>query len=155
MTAGCSQSVGALAESKQGMTDNETGRTDGFASSKPPAAPSSMGHEPFQACASQRSTRSFDQESPSSMDTRSTNSHSQDRRETAGWEQQGAERDPKRASIKRKRSDTSAVEAPIDNSQQPDAHAGISDIRKERLIGKGEIPGTFPGENCCHLLPSF
>ncbi|KAJ8442624.1 hypothetical protein Cgig2_008400 [Carnegiea gigantea] len=143
--AGCSQSVGAFAESKPGMSDNETSRTDGFASSKPPAAPSSMGHDPFQGCASQRSTRSFDQESPSSMDTRSTNSHSQDRRETAGWEQQGAERDPKRASIKRKMSDTPAVEAQIDNSQQPDVHTGISDIRKERLSGKGEIPGTFPG----------
>lgn len=143
--AGCSQSVGAFAESKPGISDNETSRTDGFASSKPPAAPSSMGHDPFQGCASQRSTRSFDQESPSSMDTRSTNSHSQDRREAAGWEQQGAERDPKRASTKRKRSDTSAVEAQIDNSQQPDVHTGISDIRKERLIGKVEIPGTFPG----------
>lgn len=143
--AGCSQPVGAFADSKSGMTENDTSRTDGFTSGRPPAAPSSTGHDPFQGCTSQRSTRSFDQESPSSMDTRSANSQSQDRRETAGWEQQGSERDPKRASIKRKRPETSGVEPQVDSSQQPDAHTGVPDMRKERFIDKGEMPGTFPG----------
>ncbi|XP_021727762.1 chromatin structure-remodeling complex protein SYD-like isoform X8 [Chenopodium quinoa] len=143
-SAGCSQSAGVVADSKSGMIENETTRPDGFSSGKPPAVPSSIGNDPFQGPVSQRSAMSFDHESPSSIDTRSTNSYSQDRREPPGWEQQGIQKDPKRANIKRKRTDSSGIEIQEDISQQLDSHSGMPDMRKERLAGKSEAGGTLP-----------
>ncbi|XP_021774078.1 chromatin structure-remodeling complex protein SYD-like isoform X3 [Chenopodium quinoa] len=143
-SAGCSQSAGVVADSKSGMIENDTTRPDGFSSGRPPAVPSSIGNDPFQGPVSQRSAMSFDHESPSSIDTRSTNSYSQDRREPPGWEQQGMQKDPKRANIKRKRTDSSGIEIQEDISQQLDSYSGMSDIRKERLSGKSEAGGTLP-----------
>ncbi|XP_021862250.2 chromatin structure-remodeling complex protein SYD isoform X5 [Spinacia oleracea] len=142
--AGCSQSVGVATDSKSGMIENDTTRPDGFSSGRPPAVPSSIGNDPFQGQVSQRSAMSFDHESPSSIDTRSTNSHSQDRREPPVWEQQGMQKDTKRANIKRKRTDSSGIETQDDISQQLDSYSGMPDIRKERLIGKSEAGGTLP-----------
>lgn len=145
--AGCSQSVGVATDSKSGMIENDTTRPDGFSSGRPPAVPSSIGNDPFQGQVSQRSAMSFDHESPSSIDTRSTNSHSQDRREPPVWEQQGMQKDTKRANIKRKRTDSSGIETQDDISQQLDSYSGMPDIRKERLIGKSEAGGTLPGDS--------
>ncbi|XP_074271286.1 chromatin structure-remodeling complex protein SYD-like [Silene latifolia] len=134
-----------ISDPKSGMTNNETTKTDGFGSCRPPTAPNSLGPDLFQGSGSQRSGRSFDHESPSSIDTKSTNSHSQDRRETASWEQQGAQKNSKRASVKRKKSDSSAMEPLDDSIQQPDSHNTVPEVKKERLTSKVEMPGSFPG----------
>lgn len=144
--AGCSQSV-VVTESKSSMVENDTTRLDGFSSGRPPTVPSSIGNDPFPGSVSQRSAMSFDHESPSSMDTRSTNSYSQDRREPPGWEQQGMQKDTKRANIKRKRTDSSGTEAQDDTSQPLDSYSGMPDTRKERLTVKSEAGGTLPGES--------
>ncbi|XP_019102916.2 uncharacterized protein LOC104883506 isoform X5 [Beta vulgaris subsp. vulgaris] len=144
--AGCSQSVRVVIDSKSGMAENDTTRPDGFSSGRPPVVSTSIGNDPFQGSVSQRSAMSFDHESPSSMDTRSTNSFPQDRREP-GWEQQPIQKDHKRASIKRKRADSSGITIPDDTTHQPDTHSGMPDLRKERLTGKSEAGGTLPVEN--------
>lgn len=127
------------------MAENDTTRPDGFSSGRPPVVSTSIGNDPFQGSVSQRSAMSFDHESPSSMDTRSTNSFPQDRREP-GWEQQPIQKDHKRASIKRKRADSSGITIPDDTTHQPDTHSGMPDLRKERLTGKSEAGGTLPGK---------
>ncbi|KAK9757316.1 hypothetical protein RND81_01G155700 [Saponaria officinalis] len=141
---GSSQTVPAT-DSKSSMAGNDSTRTDGLGSCRPSAAPNSIGHDLFQGSVSQRSVRSFDHESPSSIDTKSTNSHSQDRRETASWEQQGAQKNPSRASVKRKKSVSSAVEPPDDSIQLPDSYSTVPDLKKERLTSKVEMPEKFPG----------
>lgn len=156
---GCLQSGGVVTDSKSGMIESDTTRPDGFNSGRPPAVPSSIGNDPFHGSVPQRSARSFDHESPSSMETRSTNSNSQDRREMPGWEQQGMQRDPMKANSKRKRTDSSGVETQDDISQQLDFYSGMPDVRKERLTGKSEAGGTVPGESsqlwplCYKLFP--
>ncbi|CAO2821939.1 unnamed protein product, partial [Amaranthus hypochondriacus] len=139
-SAGCSQSLGAVTDSKTGMIENDTTKAGGFASGWPPTT-SNTGNDVFQGSKSQRSAMSFDHESPSSMDTRSTNSFSQDRREPPGWDQQGIQKDPKRINIKRKRNDSFGLEGPDDITQKPESHSGMPDLRNERSIG-----GTFPAD---------
>ncbi|XP_057546267.1 chromatin structure-remodeling complex protein SYD-like isoform X3 [Amaranthus tricolor] len=139
-SAGCSQSLGVVTDSKTGMIENDTTKAGGFSSGWPPTT-SNTGNDAFQGSISQRSAMSFDHESPSSMDTRSTNSFSQDRREAPGWEQQGIQKDSKRINIKRKRNDSSGLEGPDDITQKPESHSGMPDLRKERSTG-----GTFPAD---------
>ena len=123
------------------MIENDTTKAGSFSSGWPPTT-SNTGNDAFQGSISQRSAMSFDHESPSSMDTRSTNSFSQDRREAPGWEQQGIQKDSKRINIKRKRNDSSGLEGPDDITQKPESHSGMPDLRKERSTG-----GTFPGND--------
>ncbi|KAH9616595.1 hypothetical protein KSS87_012227, partial [Heliosperma pusillum] len=141
--AGSSQAL-PISDPKSSMTENDSTKADGFGSCRPPAAPNSLGPDLFPGSGSQRSGRSFDHESPSSIDTKSTNSHSQDRRETASWDQQGAQKNSKRAGVKRKKSDSSAMEPPDDTIQQSDSHNTLPEVKKERLTGKVEMSGSFP-----------
>ncbi|GMH18794.1 hypothetical protein Nepgr_020635 [Nepenthes gracilis] len=145
-SSGFSQAVGIPKETKLGLMENDGARTDAFSCSRPPAGPSNVGHDLYQGSVSHRNTRSFDHESPSSLDTRSANSNSHERRETASWEQQANQKEAKRTVIKRKRADSSpAMESHMSNSQQPDAHGIEADVRHGKLINKGEFSGSFPG----------
>ncbi|GAB4851223.1 hypothetical protein Ancab_030519 [Ancistrocladus abbreviatus] len=141
-SGGCSQAVGVAKDSRSGLMENDANRTDAFSAGKPPAGPSCIGHDTYQGSASHRSAKSFDHESPSSLDTRSANSHSHERHETASWEQ----KETKRTTVKRKRSDSSsAMEPHMGSSQQLDAHGMVADMRQGKLINKVELPASFPG----------
>ncbi|KAL9247556.1 hypothetical protein vseg_020976 [Gypsophila vaccaria] len=139
---GSSQTL-PVTDSKLVMPGNDSTRTDGVGSYRPSAAPNSLGHDLFQGPVSQRSGRSFDHESPSSIDTKSTNS--QDRRETANREQQSAQKNLNRPGVKRKKSDPSAIEPPVDSIQQSDSYNTVPDMKKERLTSKVEMPEKNPG----------
>lgn len=91
---------------------------DPFTSGRPPIAPTGGAPDYYQGSVAQKSSQSFDQESPSSLDSRSANSQSQDRRDTANWDkQQVNQKDGKKATAKRKRGGTSSpVELHADSS---------------------------------------
>lgn len=108
-----------------------------FASGRPPAGPSSTAHHYYQGSGSHRTSQSFDHESPSSLDTRSANSQSQERGE--GMNQ----KDGKKAITKRKRGDSSQAHEPnIDHSQQVDGHNPVVNQRKGK-VNKVESSGGF------------
>ncbi|KAJ4968716.1 hypothetical protein NE237_015417 [Protea cynaroides] len=138
---GSSQGIGVLKESKAFFPENEIGRPEAIVPNRPPAGPSraeNVGHDAYQGSASQRSSKSFDHGSPSSLDTRSANS--QERRDTAKPDKQGRQKDTKKASAKRKRADsTSATEAHNSNPQQLDSPSIGSNTTK----GKGDAQGSF------------
>ncbi|CAI0627012.1 unnamed protein product [Linum tenue] len=95
------------------MADNEVSKVDSLVTNKLPVAPGSTVHDVYQG--------SGDHESPSSLDTRSANSQSQDR--------VGNQKDGKKAT-KRKRGDSSLPSEPhIVDSQHVDAHSAV-DLRK-------------------------
>ncbi|XP_061976129.1 chromatin structure-remodeling complex protein SYD-like isoform X4 [Populus nigra] len=139
---GSSQAVGVGKDSKAGLAENEISKVDPYASSRPPAGPSSAGHDYYQGSGTQRSSQSFDHESPSSLDTRSANSQSQER---------GAnQKDSKKAVAKRKRGDSSLhLEMHVDNPQQLDPRNTIVNPRKGKM-NKVDSPGSYAvrgGEN--------
>ncbi|KAL9390526.1 hypothetical protein Peur_019131 [Populus x canadensis] len=132
---GSSQAVGVGKDSKAGLAENEISKVDPYASSRPPAGPSSAGHDYYQGSGTQRSSQSFDHESPSSLDTRSANSQSQER---------GAnQKDGKKAVAKRKRGDSSLhLEMHVDNPQQLDPRNTIVNPRKGKM-NKVDSPGSY------------
>ncbi|KAJ6980971.1 LOW QUALITY PROTEIN: chromatin structure-remodeling complex protein SYD-like isoform X2 [Populus alba x Populus x berolinensis] len=139
---GSSLAVGVGKDSKVGLAENEISKVDPSASSRPPAGPSSAGHDYYQGSGTQRSSQSFDHESPSSLDTRSANSQSQER---------GAnQKDGKKAVAKRKRGDSSLhSEMHVDNPQQLDPRNTIVNPRKGKM-NKVDSPGSYAvrgGEN--------
>ncbi|XP_043710846.1 chromatin structure-remodeling complex protein SYD-like isoform X2 [Telopea speciosissima] len=142
---GSSQGIGVLKESKAGFPENEMGRLEAIVPNRPSADPSraeNVGHDAYQGSASQRSGKSFDHESPSSLDTRSANS--QERRDTAKPDKQGHRKDTKKAGAKRKRADsTSAIEAHNDNHQPLDRPSIDSNVMKGKLMNKGDVEGSF------------
>ncbi|KAJ6321298.1 hypothetical protein OIU77_011401 [Salix suchowensis] len=139
---GSSQAVGAGKDSKAGSAENEISKFDPFASSRPPAGPSTAGHDYYQGSGTQRSSQSLDHESPSSLDTRSANSQSQER----GVNQ----KDGKKAATKRKRGDSSShSEMHGGNPQQLNSRNTIVNPRRGKM-NKVDSPGGYPvrgGEN--------
>lgn len=124
--------VGVAKESKVGGPENEVSKTDSFTSNKPPVGPSSAGHDYHQVSGTQRSNQSFDHESPSSLDSRSANSQSQER-----------QKEVKKTTTKRKRgSSSSQLEVPYDNTQQLDVHNPGGSVRKGKM-NKVESPESF------------
>ncbi|KAA3480994.1 chromatin structure-remodeling complex protein SYD-like isoform X2 [Gossypium australe] len=97
---GSSQAVSVPKDSKAGAAQNEIPKFDPFSSSRPPVGPSIAGHEYYQGAATHRGSQSFDHGSPSSLDTRSANSQSQDK--------QMNQNDSKKGATKRKRGDSSS-----------------------------------------------
>eukprot|EP00258_Populus_trichocarpa_P047597 XP_024463616.1 chromatin structure-remodeling complex protein SYD isoform X3 [Populus trichocarpa] len=139
---GSSQAVGVGKDSKAGSAENEISKIDTFASSRPPVGPGTAGHDYYQGSGTQRSSQSFDHESPSSLDTRSANSQSQER----GVNQ----KDGKKAAAKRKRVDSSLhSEMHGDNPQQLNPRNTIVNPRRGKM-NKVDSPGGYPvrgGEN--------
>lgn len=117
-----------------GLAENEMSKIEPFASNRPPVAPSSGTPDYYQGSIAQRSSQSFDQESPSSLDSRSANSQSQDRRDTANWEKQVNQKDGKKATTKRKRGDTSSpMEPHADVPSQLDTRNTVVNTRKGKM----------------------
>ncbi|XP_021808623.1 chromatin structure-remodeling complex protein SYD isoform X1 [Prunus avium] len=155
---GSSQAVGVSKDSKTGLAENEMSNMDPFSTSRPPVGPSSTGHDYYQGSTTHRSSQSFDHESPSSLDSRSANSQSQERRDTANWDKQVNRKDGKKATTKRKRGDTSIpTEQHLDNPQHLDTRNAIANTRKGKM-NKVEPPAGFPikgGENAnFNIAPS-
>ncbi|XP_057957466.1 chromatin structure-remodeling complex protein SYD-like isoform X2 [Malania oleifera] len=137
------QAVGVTKDSKFGMAENEMTKVDSFPSGRPPVGPSSSGHDIYQGSVSHRSGKSFDHESPSSLDTRSANSQSQERREATNWEKQANQSDSKKARAKRKRADSSlASESQSDNPQQLDNRNIMGNPNKGKLMNMEPL-GSF------------
>ncbi|KAJ0092542.1 hypothetical protein Patl1_25559 [Pistacia atlantica] len=127
-----SQVVGVAKDPKMGLTENEMSKIDPFTSSRPPVGPNTAGHDYYQASGTHRSSQSFDHESPSSLDTRSANSQSQER-----------QKDGKKAATKRKRGDSSIpVESQNENPQQHDSRNPVVNARRGKM-NKVESPGGF------------
>ncbi|OMO77372.1 Glutamine-Leucine-Glutamine, QLQ [Corchorus olitorius] len=138
--AGSSQAVPK--DSKAGLSQNEMTKVEQFSSSRPPVGPSIGGHEYYQGAVTHRSSQSFDHESPSSLDTRSANSQSQDKQMNPN--------ESKKAATKRKRGDSSSsLEPNFENSQQLDSRNIVIDSRKGKM-NKAEQSGP-PNYN---LVPS-
>lgn len=140
------------------MAEDERSKIDQFGSSRPPVGPSSGGHEFYQGTGTHRSSQSFDHESPSSLDSRSANSQSQERRDTANWDKQVNKKESKKTTSKRKRGDTSVpLEPHNDNPQQLDARNTVGNPRKGKL-NKVEPFSGFSGKGGEHtnfnILPS-
>ncbi|GKU85565.1 hypothetical protein SLEP1_g222 [Rubroshorea leprosula] len=122
--AGSSQASGVTKDSKAGLAENEMSKIDAFASSRPPVGPSSVasaGQDYYQGSGTHRSSQSLDHESPSSLETRSANSQSQDKHQNEG----------KNATTKRKRADSS-LEPHIENPQL-DTHSAVVNTRKGKM----------------------
>ncbi|CAI8610581.1 unnamed protein product [Vicia faba] len=104
-----SQVVGGANDSRAGLAENEAPKMEPFATGRPPIAPTGGAPDYYQGTVAQRSNQSFDQGSPTSLDSRSANSQSQDR--------QVNQKDGKKAIPKRKRGDsTSPGEMHVDSS---------------------------------------
>lgn len=137
--AGSSQTVAIANDSKSGMPDYE--RANPQASSRPPVGPSAPGHDIYQGSVSHAGSKSFDHESPSSYDTKSANSQSQERHDPAL--DKSNQDDSKKASSKRKRTDLSSTTEPrIENSQQLDNCN--PNARKGKMANKVEPPRSLP-----------
>ncbi|KAI9115171.1 hypothetical protein K1719_014184 [Acacia pycnantha] len=131
---GPSQAVGVPKDSRVGLAEHDMSKMEPFGSNRPPVAPSSGTPDYYQGSVAQRSGQSFDQESPSSLDSRSANSLSQDRRDTANWEKQGSQKDGKKAATKRKRGDASSpVEPHVDGPSQLDSRNTVVNARKGKM----------------------
>ncbi|XP_008438779.2 chromatin structure-remodeling complex protein SYD isoform X1 [Cucumis melo] len=127
--AGSSSVVGAAKDSKMGISGSEMSKSSPLASSKPPVGPSSTDHDYYPGSATHRSGQSFDQESPSSLDSRSANSQSQEKHDSVNWDKQLNDKDGKKGSKKRKKVDTSVVEPPSDNTHQLDTRNSLVNPR--------------------------
>ncbi|XP_050373563.1 chromatin structure-remodeling complex protein SYD [Argentina anserina] len=145
---GSSQAAGVAKDT--GLADTEVSKMDPFSSSRPPVGPISTGHDYYQGSATHRSSQSFDHESPSSLDSRSANSQSQERRDTANLDKQVHQMDGKKATTKRKRGETSVpTESQPENPQNLDTIDSVVNTRKGKM-SKGELPPGFSikgGEN--------
>ncbi|RZB54805.1 Chromatin structure-remodeling complex protein SYD isoform D [Glycine soja] len=142
-----SQSVNVTKDSRVGLAENEVSKMDPFASGRPPVAPSGGAPDYYQGSVAQRSSQSFDQGSPSSLDSRSANSQSQDRRDTANWDKQVSQKDGKKATTKRKRGDTSSpVELHVDSPSQLDPRNTGVNARKGKIT-KAESSDGLPVKN--------
>lgn len=130
---GSSQVVGVSNESKPSLVENEMSKYDAFASGRQLGGSNSASQAVYQGSAT-RSNRSFDHESPSSLDSKSGNSQSHDRSETMN------QRDVK-SSAKRKRGESSfSWDQNMDNSQIFDSHGTVDD--QTRKVSKVEMPGN-------------
>uniref|UniRef100_A0A6N2MW57 Chromatin structure-remodeling complex protein SYD n=1 Tax=Salix viminalis TaxID=40686 RepID=A0A6N2MW57_SALVM len=130
---GSSQAVGVGKDSK--AAENEISKVDPSASSRPLVGPISAGHDYYQGSGTQRSSQSFDHESPSSLDTRSANSQSQERG--------GNQKDGKTAVSKRKRGDSSLhSEMHVDNPQKFDPRNTMANLRKGKM-NKVDSQGSY------------
>ncbi|XP_038899000.1 LOW QUALITY PROTEIN: chromatin structure-remodeling complex protein SYD [Benincasa hispida] len=127
--AGSSSVVGTAKDSKMGISGNEMSKSGALASSKPPVGPSSTDHDYYPGSATHRSGQSFDQESPSSLDSRSANSQSQEKHDSVNWDKQLNDKDGKKGSKKRKKVDTSVVDPPSDNTHQLDTRNSLVNPR--------------------------
>ncbi|KAI8526239.1 hypothetical protein RHMOL_Rhmol13G0293200 [Rhododendron molle] len=137
--AGSSQTAAMVNDSKSGIAEYE--RTNPQASSRPPVGPSAAGHDIYQGSVSHPGSKSFDHESPSSYDTKSANSQSQERHDPAL--DKPNQDDSKKASSKRKRADSSSTTEPhIENSQQLD-NCNLN-ARKGKMANKVEPPRSLP-----------
>ncbi|TYI61650.1 hypothetical protein E1A91_D10G188300v1 [Gossypium mustelinum] len=125
---GSSQAVSVPKDSKAGAAQNEIPKFDPFSSSSPPVGPSIAGHEYYQGAATHRGSQSFDHGSPSSLDTRSANSQSQDK--------QMNQNDSKMGAAKRKRGDSSS---PLEPNFDESLNA-VVDPRKGKM-NKAETSG--------------
>lgn len=99
-SSGSSQAVSVPKDSKAGVAQNEIPKFDPFSSSRPPVGPSIAGHEYYPGSGTHRGIQSFEHGSPSSLDTGSANSQSQDK--------QMNQNDSKKGATKRKRVDSSS-----------------------------------------------
>ncbi|GAV63394.1 SNF2_N domain-containing protein/Helicase_C domain-containing protein [Cephalotus follicularis] len=141
--AGSSQVVGISKDSKAGLAENEMSKVDQFPSTRPPVGPSSGGHNYYQGAGIHRGNQSFEHESPSSLDTRSANSQSQERHDTANLDKQVNQKDGRKVTTKRKRGDPSLSSEPqSENPQLFDARNTVANSRKGKMI-KAEPPGSF------------
>ncbi|TYH50363.1 hypothetical protein ES332_D10G201500v1 [Gossypium tomentosum] len=125
---GSSQAVSVPKDSKAGAAQNEIPKFDPFSSSRPPVGPSIAGHEYYQGAATHSGSQSFDHGSPSSLDTRSANSQSQDK--------QMNQNDSKMGAAKRKRGDSSS---PLEPNFDESLNA-VVDPRKGKM-NKAETSG--------------
>ncbi|KAF1867142.1 hypothetical protein Lal_00049570 [Lupinus albus] len=140
-----SQAVGVAKDSRVGLAENEMSKMDPLASGRPLVAPSGGAPDYYQGSVAQRSSQSFDHGSPSSLDSRSANSQSQDRRDTANWDKQVNQKDGKKATTKRKRGDTSPpVELHVDSPSQLDPRNTVANARKGKQ-NKAEPSDGLPG----------
>lgn len=112
-----------------GISGSDMSKSGALASSKPPVGPSSTDHDYYQGSATHRSGQSFDQESPSSLDSRSANSQSQEKHDSVNWDKQLNDKDGKKGTKKRKKVDTSVVEPSSDNTHQLDTRNSLVNPR--------------------------
>ncbi|XP_031392371.1 chromatin structure-remodeling complex protein SYD isoform X3 [Punica granatum] len=121
------QAAGISTNTNAGVAEQEMSKSSSFASGRAVVGPSSGGHEYYQGSLTHRSNQSFDQESPSSLDTRSANSQSQEKRDSASYARQGTQKDGKKVDSKRKRGDSSAVMEPhVENPQKLDTNNPVN-----------------------------
>ncbi|MED6119742.1 hypothetical protein PIB30_014606 [Stylosanthes scabra] len=146
-----SQAGGVAKDSRMSLSENESSKLDPFLSGQPPVGPSGGAPDYHQGSVVQRTGQSFDQGSPSSLDSRSANSHSQDRRDTANWDKNLNQKDGKKVTIKRKRGDASSpVEPHVDSPSQIDPRNTVLNTRKAKLTKAeplDDLPvkiGTYP-----------
>lgn len=150
ISAGSSQAAGVAKDSNTGLAEPEVSKMDPFSSSRPPVGPVSTGHEYYQGSATHRSSQSFDHESPSSLDSRSANSQSQERRDTENLDKQVNRKDGKKATTKRKRGETSVhIESQVDSPQNLDNIDSVVNTRKGKM-SKGELPPGFSNKGGEH-----
>ncbi|XLS53910.1 hypothetical protein HN51_003665 [Arachis hypogaea] len=140
---GTSQAVGVATDSRAGLPENVMPKMDSFASGRPPY-PSSIGApDHYQGSAAQRSGQSFDHGSPSSLDSRSANSQSRDRRDTTNLDKQVNQKDGRKATSKRKRGDTlSPAEPHVDIPSHLDQR-NTTNTRKGKMT-KAESSDGLP-----------
>ena len=147
---GSSLAVGVAKDSRVGLAETEMSKMDPFASSRPAVVPSGGASDYYQGSVVQRSGQSFDQGSPSSLDSKSANSHTQDRRDTANWDRQVNQKDSKKATTKRKRGDSSSpMELQADIPAQLDPHNTVVSARNGKML-KAEASDALPGKNGEH-----
>ncbi|GKV39037.1 hypothetical protein SLEP1_g46868 [Rubroshorea leprosula] len=139
--AGSSQAIGVAKTSEAGSAENEMSK----GSSRRPVGSSSAGQDYYQGSGTHRNSQSLDHESPSSLETRSANSQSQD----------------KQMNQKRKRGDSSLpLERLIENPHQLDAHNALVNTVNARKgkMNKVEPSGNFlfkgSENNSFNMIPS-
>ncbi|GFZ20673.1 P-loop containing nucleoside triphosphate hydrolases superfamily protein [Actinidia rufa] len=136
--AGSSQAAAIARDSKPGISENEVANSHTL--SRPPVGPSNAAHDIYQGSVSHPTSKSLDHECPSSYDTRSANSQSQERHDAAS--EKANQNDSKKTGGKRKRADLlSTSEAHIENSKQ--INTSNLNARKGKLGNKVEAPGNL------------
>ncbi|KAG2332464.1 hypothetical protein Bca52824_003644 [Brassica carinata] len=136
--AGSSQVVGVSNEPKASLVENEMSKYDAFTSGRQLGGSTSVSQAVFQGPGAP-SNRSFDHDSPSSLDSKPGSAQAHDRSNTMN------QRDAK-SSAKRKRGESSfSWDQNMDNSQQFDTHGTVDD--QTRKMSKVEMPATGDAEN--------
>ncbi|XP_058108290.1 chromatin structure-remodeling complex protein SYD-like isoform X2 [Magnolia sinica] len=130
--------------------ENEMAKHEAIISNRPPVGPSrleSTGHDGHQGPISQRSAKSFEHESPTSLgmeDSRSATSR--ERNDTAKLDKKVNQRENKKAGSKRKKTDSAqAVEVQPDNPQQFDTPGTGFNPKKGKMTTRGDVQGPSPG----------